>query len=403
MRTIGFEDICMIISKLITEDRVTIKQKEQYCLEMRDCLNNVFPKFKCKDVLYTENTDNEFFGMRIYPDYYPNTKLFEIVRGERESSIFDYYTIELDNKLFSSSVLFSAGEICSLILNEINTLSSVEVVDNLTDAFHNILVKENEVFEMSGFYYCPELFRFVLMESIRYMNSVFCKNSYNDLTGNPIDYKVSDQPAESDAFQTAVQKIKQLNPEFNGENPTDYSYGSILLQWYVRIYKTINTDRYPLVLLKKAASYSGSQLFKNKIKVVIDNMENMHWNGKGMDEMVSESNIFTKMKMDGLKSIEDDLYEYKMRIRNVETQDDALLLMRQINNRMAILDQYLMENEDLPPKTRERWENVFAKYSKLREELSEKSVYTKKMYGLFVDYNALQQLSNNNTTMNTYY
>ena len=109
-----------------------------------------------------------------------------------------------------------------------------------------------------------------------------------------------------------------------------------------------------------------------------------------------------QMKRNGLKSLEEDLYEYTMRLRNVEDQDDAILLMRQINSRMSILEDYLAE-EEMDDKDRARWEKVYEEYNKIRSELSKKTVYNKKMYGIFVDYNALQQMSNSGTFMNTYY
>ena len=140
-----------------------------------------------------------------------------------------------------------------------------------------------------------------------------------------------------------------LNPEFNGENPAKFSCACLLIEWYLKIYQTIDKDRYTITLLKKAIDYSGSVLFKNKVQGIINYLDSAFWNF--VDTYAVESakpGFFTKIKLDGLKSIEDDLYEYKMRIRNVETQDDALLLMRQINNRMAILDEYLLENDDIP-------------------------------------------------------
>ena len=108
------------------------------------------------------------------------------------------------------------------------------------------------------------------------------------------------------------------------------------------------------------------------------------------------------MKKNGLRSIEEDLFEYNMRLRNVETQDDAILLMRQINSRMSILEEYL-DNEELDEKDRKRWEDCYKKYLELRDSLSKKTVYNRKMYGLFVDYNALQNMSSNGNLMNTYY
>ena len=109
------------------------------------------------------------------------------------------------------------------------------------------------------------------------------------------------------------------------------------------------------------------------------------------------------MKRNGLKSIEEDLFEYTMRLRNVETQDDAILLMRQINSRMSILEDYLREDTEMEDKERQRWEKCYEGYVKLRDDLSKKSVYNRKMYGLFVDYNALQNMSQSGQLMNTYY
>ena len=113
--------------------------------------------------------------------------------------------------------------------------------------------------------------------------------------------------------------------------------------------------------------------------------------------------LISQMKRNGLRSLEDDLYEYNMRLRNVETQDDAILLMRQINSRMSILEDYLRDEPDLDEKERKRWEDCYQQYLDLRTALSKKTVYNKKMYGLFVDYNALQNMSQSGQLMNTYY
>ena len=112
--------------------------------------------------------------------------------------------------------------------------------------------------------------------------------------------------------------------------------------------------------------------------------------------------LAAQIKYSGLKSLEDDIYEYRMRIKNVETENDAIYIVRQINNRMGLISDYL-ENEDLSELDRERFFKLYDKYDSLREELSKKSIYNRKMYGLFVDYNALQQMSNGSMTMNTYY
>lgn len=406
MQTPYFEQLSDLFNRLIVTERITNVEKLHICEDIQKTLNMIFPKFNCRCVIYTENNDNEFFGDRIYPSYgNPHTIVKKVLGESDDIGVFNSYQLELDSKLFNgSSFTWQGTHIATLILNDINALSGVEPIEEVINAFHNIIFKNDTVIDIEATRKCNELLMFVILESLRYCTSVFCKNTYNDLTGNPIEYKVSDDEMEKKLFEEAIDKVKMHNPEFNGENPSACSYTWIMLEWYLHVYDTIDTDRYPLILLKKAWSYSGSKLFKDRIKQICEILDNKYWYCLHPDIVTeAKTGIFSKMKMDGLKSIEDDLYEYKMRIRNVETQDEALLLMRQINNRMAILDQYLMENEDLPAESLKRWRNVFEKYYKLREELSDKSVYSKKMYGLFVDYNALQQMSNNNVTMNTYY
>ena len=40
--------------------------------------------------------------------------------------------------------------------------------------------------------------------------------------------------------------------------------------------------------------------------------------------------LASQIKYSGLKSLEDDIYEYRMRIKNVETENDAIYIIRQI-------------------------------------------------------------------------
>ena len=409
------EDAYLVLGELfehfLNEDGLTDNGKHKVCDKIMKTLNNIFPKFKCTEVIYTENTDHEFFGARIYP-FLGGTFGFidPIMNSDREIEPFTRYQLEIDSKLFSGMVPFYRSEITALILRDINAYTSTNCFNEFIYALNGILAKEDQTFDRNAMEKNRQLFRFVFLEFLRYTTSVFCTCCYNELTYDEPDFLLDDDNSDMYIYYTSgIQKIKQLNPEFNGENPSIFTsgrYAYLLLQWYLKVYKTIDKDRYTLILLKKSVSYSGSELFKRIVFDIISGLEKASWNGKGMDEMVSESatkkGFFSQMKANGMKSIEDDLYEFKMRIRNVDTQDDALLLMRQINNRMAIVDEYLMD-ESLSDKERERWMVVYEKYQKLREELSDKKVYNRKMYGLYVDYNTLQQMNDNSALLNTYY
>ena len=135
----------------------------------------------------------------------------------------------------------------------------------------------------------------------------------------------------------------------------------------------------------------------------VNNNDKRYYTSRIYTESTKKKGLIYRMKRDGLKSIEEDLFEYNMRLRNVETQDEAILLMRQINSRLSILEEYLEDNTDIDEKDKKRWEECYKKYIEIREALSKKSVYNRKMYGLFVDYNALQNMTQSNNMYNGFY
>ena len=56
-------------------------------------------------------------------------------------------------------------------------------------------------------------------------------------------------------------------------------------------------------------------------------------------------NLFRDIRLNGLRNIEDDLYEFNIRLKNVSDEEEALNLLRQINMRLAIIDDYLLDNK----------------------------------------------------------
>ena len=93
-------------------------------------------------------------------------------------------------------------------------------------------------------------------------------------------------------------------------------------------------------------------------------------------------NIFRQYRRKSMRTIEDELYEYALLVKSVEDQDDALRLMRDINSRLAIIDDYMSGNVDDHEK--KKWLQVKEQYFKLREELSKKTTYADSFYGLFI-------------------
>ena len=85
-----------------------------------------------------------------------------------------------------------------------------------------------------------------------------------------------------------------------------------------------------------------------------------------------------------MKKYEDDFFEIQFEVNNMETQEEAMLLLHRINSRMAVLDDYLT-SEDLSAADRKRWERLYSEYNKLRFNLSNNKIYANKTR-LYVNY-----------------
>ena len=110
------------------------------------------------------------------------------------------------------------------------------------------------------------------------------------------------------------------------------------------------------------------------------------------DGFCEKSAFFAALKKNGLRQIEDDLYEYKIRYKNCDTTEEALYIIRQINSRISILDDYLLSNPEISDYERDRWLDIIQKFKDLREEVGKKKVVSRKSYGLFVDYDKLDAM-----------
>ena len=142
--------------------------------------------------------------------------------------------------------------------------------------------------------------------------------------------------------------------------------------------------------MNKGKSLTGSKLEKKELDIAIKSLDKMEYTVQRESAVILEglkhNSLFAGIRRDGLKNLEDDLYEYSIRIKNVNEEDEALLILRQINMRMGIIDDYI-NNENLDEKEKDRWYKLYNKYSTLRDNLSKKAIYDRKAYGLFVDYN----------------
>ena len=110
--------------------------------------------------------------------------------------------------------------------------------------------------------------------------------------------------------------------------------------------------------------------------------------------------MFQTIKQNGLRSIEDALFEYKVRIKNCNDEDEAMYILRMLNANSAILEDYIDNTPNLSESEVERWKSVLQEYRKLRFELGSKK-FTKQTTFIGIDYNMLDNLDRQTGRINT--
>lgn len=347
-------------------------------------LDKFFSDLKCTSVQYTDNTDNEFFGL-----YIKNTNMTPRKAVPREGDL-DYvpcnYSIEIDSKLAS---VLNPVELTAVIINEIKNIISVQALEKFRDAFDFYIGMNNFSINLELMNNHPNLFRLMYDESVATLLSVFRSPTSDIIAAD--DFMVGCGLYEE--FNSAMDKVKRLKESIF----TDELGNKLLtMQWYISVINDSITDtRYISSILRRGFKLTGSKLLRANMLNAIKELEPMTDTTeryyKSLTEAAGKKSLAMQIKDSGLRAIEQDVYEYTMRIKNIEDENDALLLMRQLNNRIAILEDYIAQ-EELDERVYQKWNKVLEKYYSLRESLTKKTIYKQKMYGLFADYNVLQQM-----------
>lgn len=344
-------------------------------------LNNFFADdINCIGVKYTNNIDNEFFGIYIKSTDIDPKSIMEL-EGKPKNP--NKYLVEIDSKL---AYVLSPIELTSIIIYEIKNIVSKQSFEKFRDAFTFYIGINDYSINLENVVHYDKLFNMMYDESIATLYSVFRRPTNEVIVGD--DFMTGCGLYEN--FNSAIDKIKSMKDSIFS---TELSDKLLTMQWYISIINNINTDtRYTSTVLREGFQSTGSMLLRTNILNAIKELEPMTDQGERYFNTLTESrSLINSIKQNGIRSIEQDVYEYTMRIKNIEDENDALLLMRQLNNRIAILEDYL-STENIEDRERDKIYKLLDKYYNLRETLTKKTVYKQKMYGLFADYNTLQKM-----------
>lgn len=358
-----------------------IQGKDCAGTELRTELNRFFDDATCTSVLVTNNTDGTFFGVYVQPFVSIGMIDSIIYNNNDEIETIKEYRVEIDSKLLNLAGPLTIDEITAVIINDVaGVLGSNKPLVQISNAYQ--IAQANlftEVPISTSTSYLAPVHRFAICRSIRELTSIFT---------------VKDEEFISDEMAVKYGYNASLESAFNKLRSSSYimidgSCPCTLIKWACTVADEItNKQRGVLNMIDDALSTSGSELEKEEF---LDLVETIKRQNRFVTESFGESrrqllteNFFKKVKLKGLRAIEDDLYEYKVRSTNIETENDALIALRGINYRINMLEDYMV-SKSVSGYDKERCQELISKFKSLREELMQKPAYKNRYIGLFVD------------------
>ena len=378
MRTLhyNFDNMYSVYEDIITNDG---RATNEHLSRLKRELNKFFKDSTCKMVYFTDNTDQMFFGMRVIAKINPDD-IYDYLVGEEDIRISNYL-LELDSKLFNPVMDLTPAELIAINLHEVGHLvNDTTAITNARNFLASYLADNKDTLAMTDSIHYKEILAFGLKDFLSKDRSIF--------------YTPNDEEILADEFvraygygnylESAINKIiRSQQMLYAGENVDKFT----TFAWILRVYKGLRFRRVgALRTLAKAKMTTASKLEKMEFENVARRIRSID------DNMLIESSPgnaikarMKKMRYQSMRSLDDDYYEINMRVNNVDDEDEALYLMRQINTRLGIIDDYL-NTEELDEHEKKKWFNSQSKFEALREKLSKATVYKSKTYGIYINY-----------------
>lgn len=370
--------------------------------DITDTLNSIFPTKQCLETVYTLNTDKLFFGIMVLPIICdidgPN-----IVFSNKTYSKISRYKVEIDSRLFNIGL--TADEIVAYLIFEItNLMFYIDThIEELRTVIDQYMAKTDDHIELNNYMRCSSIMAFAIESGLHQLATALHQDT-NVLISNEIINN-------NDLFDPLIDGLKKIRSSVYGIGSTLQEPNLMQLRWAFELYKDVYHQG-PLAIetLKDSKSHTGSKLLKDEVDKVIKSLERTDnyaiEEGAKLFKRVEESGLFNEciteakgnglinnLKRGGLRSIEDDLYEFTIRVKNADTEEEAYYALRQINSRINLLEEYLAVNqESLTEAELDHWRSVSNQYRSLRASLANKKIVHQKSYGLFFDYDQLDNL-----------
>lgn len=355
---------------------------------IRNCLDRIFkPDATCINFVYTVNTDKLPFGCVVFPRLSGEEINNFLIVGE--STRIDEYEVEIDSKLFDYG-LTDEQVVQVILFNVYHMIKDIKPCDVVREAIDDYFTKSASQLAIRNSIQYQAILYLGIVDALQQVTS--CLYLPNDI--------VNDAFLESLGlyyFEDTLNKLYQRFPDCDNEATRMPKLS--MLEWTLRVYDDVDKERIPAIhLLNKVKSITASTLYIDRINAVINALNRIDTSiavSEAVNQVFMEAKrrggLLAYLKYSGLRDIENDLYEFQLRAKNSESEQEVLYALKQINARLAILDDYIRENPDDPDI--DRWIGVKEEYMDIRDILAKKKLH-KRNYGVFVDYDALDKEDN---------
>ena len=383
--TVGyFDDLVKLMTEIKDEyDKGTDLRDTDYTKKVQVILNQIFGEGACYSMYLTNNIDRPMFGIRINP-IISQAAAISIIFGE-ENVLLDKFSAEIDLSLFKN---YNPMEVAAYLIEDIASVMNPDIINSARALFDLTITGEGKTISVQNSIAYTQILIFGIKDIIHKITSLLYK-----------DISMIGANEYSKTYETGeilTQIAGSLRSSVFEDQDVTAAPKLGILQWCLMIYDDLSDHyRNAECALKDAMVLTGSVLEQNEAKKTLACIQ------KAVNEVVDENanvydsfceSFFGRLRRNGLRSITDDLYEFRIRLKNCEDMDEAMYILHQINSRIAILEDYI-DTEEISPVERERWQRVISEYIMLRAELSKKKIGNGKQYGIFVDYDKLDQLN----------
>lgn len=353
----------------------------QVLRQLKDELNKFFKDTKCEEVLFTNNTDKMFFGMCVLPRIH-DEDISHILEGKPRR--YDKYYLEIDSKLLSPILGLTSRELVAILLHEVgHVINDTTASREISKAMNVYIAKQGVTITNKDIGENGHVLTLGILRAIRRLTSIFEKNDEEYIA----DEFVVKCGYGSD-LEKAYDKITTNRDKIN-----DNTNNFIVLLWGLTIFKDLSLRRRSVLKqLEEAKDSEGSKLFANKYEYSINILRkavsrvNDHMIRPDSEIYIKENGFIRKLKFSSLKSLEEDLYEFKIKINGIEDQDEALNILRSINMRITLIEEYTNSTEGLSQAELDKLTSLSNKYQAMRDDMVRKGNYDKNIYGLFIKY-----------------